>query len=432
VYSLSNLVRQHMERGYVDRLDRELDPELEPTKYIMKSDTSGTTLLFKVRGSSLECVSGVLNTRRKLYEVLGASSDEDAYAKVINSLNRRSRASLKESSFKESYRELPSSALPLPAIRFYSIDGGRYITSSIVIARTPELDSYNASIHRLMSLNSRSFAIRLVPRHLYSIYETNKKAGRDTEVAVVIGAHPIVELAASISPPYGVFELEMVEDLGGEPLEVVRTPRYGIPVPARASVVIEGRITRELASEGPFVDILGLPDRTRSQPILSVDAVYIPRGDPEYFHVILPGGSEHMLLMGFPREASIWDGVRRAVPQVKKVRLTKGGGMWLHAVISIKKVAEGDGKTAIMAAFAAHPSLKHVVVVDDDIDPENLEEVEWAIATRLQAGRGLVVVRHARGSTLDPSSEDGLTDKIGIDATAPLDRREMFVRPRVG
>lgn len=431
MYSLSNAVRQHMEKGYVDKLDRELYPELEPTRHIMKSDEAGTTLLFKVRGSAMECVSGVINTRKKLYEFLGVSRDEEAYAKVINSLNGRSRQSLREASFKENYRELSSSTLSLPAIKFYSVDGGRYITSSIVIAKTPELDSYNASIHRLMYLDNRSFAIRLVPRHLYSIYETNRKAGKDTEVAVVIGAHPIVELAASISPPYGVFELEMVRDLGGEPLEVVRTPKYGIPVPARASVVIEGRITRELTKEGPFVDILGLPDRVRDQPILVVDATYVPREGSEYFHVILPGGNEHMLLMGFPREAAIWESVRRAVPQVKKVRLTKGGRMWLHAVISIKKTAEGDGKTAIMAAFAAHPSLKHVVVVDDDVDPDKPEEVEWAIATRLQASRGLVVIHHARGSTLDPSSEDGLTDKVGIDATAPLNRRELFIRPVV-
>ncbi len=431
MYSLSNVVRQHVEKGYVYRIDRELDPELEPTKYIMKSDNAGTTLLFKVRGSTLECVSGVINTREKLYEVLRVSRDEDAYSKVINSLNSRSRQSLREASFRENYRELSSSALSLPAIKFYSVDGGRYITSSIVIAKTPDLDSYNASIHRLMYLDNQRFAIRLVPRHLYSIYETNRKAGRDTEVAVVIGAHPIVELAASISPPYGVFELEMVGNLGGEPLEVVRTPKYGIPVPARASVVMEGRITRELVREGPFVDILGLPDRVRDQPVLVVDSVYVPREDPEYFHVILPGGNEHMLLMGFPREAAIWDSVRRAVPKVKKVRLTKGGGMWLHAVISIKKVAEGDGKTAIMAAFAAHPSLKHVVVVDDDVDPDKPEEVEWAIATRLQAGKGLVIIHHARGSTLDPSSEDGLTDKVGIDATAPLNRREEFIRPIV-
>jgi UbiD family decarboxylase len=139
---------------------------------------------------------------------------------------------------------------------------------------------------------------------------------------------------------------------------------------------------------------------------------------------------EHKLLMGFPREASIWDVVRKVVPKVVKVRLTPAGGCWLHAVISIEKNSDGDAKNAILAAFAAHPSLKHVVVVDPDIDPDNPVDVEWAIATRFQAGEDLILIRGVRGSTLDPSSDDGITDKLGIDATAPLNKLELFRKVR--
>lgn len=428
MYSLTKVVEYQASRGYVERILGELNPDLEPTKYMVKADESGATVIFKVGTSELECVSGVLNTRRKLYELLGVSKDEDAYAKLGSALNRRAPPGFKVLEFSEVFKLFEGSLTSLPAIKFYSTDGGRYITSSIVIAKTPGVDSYNASIHRLMVIDSRSTAIRLVPRHLYRIYEQNRRMDKDTEVAIVIGAHPIVELASSLSPPYGVFELGLVEELGGEHLEVVYTPKYGIPVPASASVVIEGRITRNLAKEGPFVDILRLPDRVRDQPVLVADYVYVSKSR-EYFHVVLPGGGEHLILMGFPREAAIWEAVSKAIPRVRKVRLTRSGGMWLHAVISISKEAEGDGKTAIMAAFAAHPSLKHVVVVDEDVDPDNLEEVEWAIATRLQASKGLVTVTRARGSTLDPSSDDGVTDKIGLDATTPLDRRDLFRRP---
>ena len=137
-----------------------------------------------------------------------------------------------------------------------------------------------------------------------------------------------------------------------------------------------------------------------------------------------------MILMGFPREAAIYEAVSRAIPRVHKVRLTRGGGMWLHAVVSIEKTHDGDGKTAAFAALAAHPSLKHVIVVDEDIDPDNPWEVEWAIATRVQADRDVVIIRNSRGSTLDPSAEEGLTAKMIIDATAPLSRRKEFERPR--
>ncbi len=430
MYSLARVVEAQASRGYVKRIAGELEPDIEPTKHLAEADRTGSTILFRVRGSGLECVGGVINTREKLYELLGAGGDEEAYSKLSAALSGRAQDGFRVLGFSELFRPFEGSLTSLPAVRFYSIDGGRYVTSAIVIAKTPDLDSYNASIHRLMLLSERAVAIRLVPRHLYRIYELNRRSGAETRVAVVIGAHPLVELASSMSPPYGVFELELVEKLGGGPLEVAYTPAYGLPVPAHAAVVFEGRITGDLVKEGPFVDILGLPDRVRDQPVLAVDRVYVSK-DPEYFHVILPGGVEHFLLMGFPRETAVWEAVRKVVPRVVKVRLTRGGCMWLHAVISISKESEGDGKSAIMAAFAAHPSLKHVVVVDEDIDPDNPEEVEWAIATRFQASRGLVVVRGARGSTLDPSSEDGLTDKVGVDATAPLNRRELFTRLRV-
>jgi len=120
--------------------------------------------------------------------------------------------------------------------------------------------------------------------------------------------------------------------------------------------------------------------------------------------------------------------VKRVVPKVHGVRLTEGGAMWLHAVVSITKQHDGDGKNAILAALAGHPSLKHVVVVDEDIDIYDDREVEWAVATRFQADRDLVIIPNARGSSLDPSATRSLTAKWGIDATKPLDRKEEFER----
>jgi len=428
--SMRRLVEHQAELGYVDVVDRILEPVLEPTRYLKEADRGGRTIVFRVKTSPLYAVSGVINSREKLYRILGVSGDEEAYEKLIGSFARRS-SSFRVASFGDLYERYDGDALSLPAVKFYEGDGGLYITSSIVVAKTPDLESYNASIHRLMVLGGDAFAIRLVPRHLYRIYELNRERGRETPVAIVVGAHPVVELASSLSPPYGVFEFELARALSGEDLEIVYTPRYGLPVPAYSSVVIEGRITGETVSEGPFVDILSLYDRVRQQPVVKVDSIYVSK-DRSYFHVILPGGWAHMILMGFPREAAIWDSVRRVVPCVRKVRLTPASGMWLHVVISICREADGDGKTAIMAAFAAHPSLKHVVVVDEDIDPDRPEEVEWAIATRFQASRGLVLVHRARGSTLDPSSDDGLTDKVGIDATFPIRSRDLFLRPRAG
>ena len=148
------------------------------------------------------------------------------------------------------------------------------------------------------------------------------------------------------------------------------------------------------------------------------------------FQALLPSGSEHRLLMGFAREAKIWDAVKNVAPNVTAVNLTAGGCGWLHAAISIEKQIEGDSKNVILAAFAAHPSLKHVVVVDSDVNIYDPVEVEWAIATRFQGDKGLIVLPHMPGSTLDPSGdqETGMTTKIGIDATMLSQFREKFMK----
>src|SRR5207247_1510992 len=141
------------------------------------------------------------------------------------------------------------------------------------------------------------------------------------------------------------------------------------------------------------------------------------------------GLDEHFLFMGMAREPVIFQAVSRAVPHVGAVRLTEGGCAWLHGVVSIRKQHQGDGKNAIMAAFGAHTSMKRVVIVDEDINVFDDRDVEWAIATRFQADRGLVVLHDVRGSSIDPSGRDGFTSKMGIDATKPLGGNRATVPP---
>ena len=192
-----------------------------------------------------------------------------------------------------------------------------------------------------------------------------------------------------------------------------------------AGIIIEGRIlANERADEGPFVDLTGTYDIIREEPVIEVERIHFK--DNPLYHAILPAGLEHKLLQGLPQEPRILKAVENTVPSVKNVILTEGGCCWLHAIVSMEKQAEGDGKNVIMAALSAHPSLKHVVVVDDDINPFDLEDVEYAIATRVKDD-DILIVRGARGSSLDPSaSDDGTTTKVGVDATKPLKESEKF------
>lgn len=390
-----------------------LPPTPELTRRILPIERQGKIVIFDVLGSDFRCVSGVLGKRNRLYQLLGARSDEEAYSKLLAAIANPSKA--KSVEFWNYFTTFTQGIDKLPFIKFFPRDGGRYVTSSIFVACLD--DVCNASIHRTMIVDAERLVARIVPRHLRYIYNEYRKRGQDLPVAIVIGAHPAALLAAASSPPFGVFEIEVASSISPD-IRIAYTPRYRIPVPIPAAVVIEARITSELIDEGPFVDLLGLYDRVRKEPLIRIGAVYINL--EELFHVIIPSGSEHVILQSFYREALIWDSVRKVVPRVRKVRLTRASGGWLHAIISIAKVHEGDAKNAILAAFAAHPSLKVVVAVDEDIDPDDIEAVEWAIATRVQASRDLIVIKRARCSTLDPSSDDGLCDKLGIDATMPL------------
>ena len=401
----------------VVELGEELGPDSSLTKRIFVLEKEGRVARYRIRGWVRDCVSGVLAARRRLYRVLEARSDEDAYSKLLNACSNPSKPV--EKNFDNFYSVWRDGLSRLPFVKFFPGDGGRYLTSSVVIACLG--DVCNASIHRVMLLDDRRIVMRVVPRHLHKLYRDSLESGRGLPIAVVVGAPPQVLVAAASSPPFGVFELEVANTISS--IEVCRTPVHSVPVPCRASFVIEGRLVGERAREGPFVDILGLYDRVREEPVAIVDGVYI--GD-EPSHVIVPSGSEHGLLQSFYREALVWDSVRRVVPRVCGVRIR--GGSWLVTYVAVEKQHEGDGKLALMAAAAAHPSAKIVVVLDCDIDLDNLEEVEWAIATRIRPPQSIVVVPHARCSSLDPVYGDEPCDKLGIDATAPLGQRDRFRR----
>ncbi len=312
----------------------------------------------------------------------------------------------------DGYEELPLDLNLLPISRFYPDDMGDYLTSGVVIAGSEK--KRNASFHRMCILDKSHFVIRLVPRHLFELWKEEK---RELEISIVVGAPLPVLLAGAMQLSYEEDELEVASRINelckGQKLELINLNDKLVP---KGEFILFGKITPELVKEGPFVDITGTYDLViRDQPVLEIERIYA-RKDP-VFHTILPGGSEHRMLMGLPKEVSIYKSVSKVVPEVNGVRLTRGGCSWLHGVVSIKKAADGDGKNAILAALAGHNSLKHVVVVDGDIDIYDDEDVEWAMATRFQGDRDMVIVKNARGSSLDPSSDKSSTTKLGFDAT---------------
>jgi UbiD family decarboxylase len=407
----------------VERIGGTLSRDFEVARVIREWQGRGPVIVYRVEGCPQDSASNLLDLRFKLYKALGVGSDEEAYLKIFDAMSSPVRPSVVGA---PRLREAEGGLMEVPAVRFYEKEAGLYLSSAIFIACYDGV--CNASIHRVLVKDKRVGVVRVVPRHLWELYLRAKSRGQDLPVSVVIGVHPAIMVAAASSPRFGVFEVDVASKLLGN-LWVYESPVHGNPVPLGSAVVIEGLLSRDMAEEGPYADVVGTYDRVRNQPVLKVLKVYLDVN--ELTHVILSGGLEASLLIGFTREAAIWEAVSKVVARVHKVRLTPASGGWLHAIISIDKRHEGDAKNAIMAAFVAHPSLKQVIVVDSDIDPDDPSQVEWAIATRFQADEDLVIVRNVRGSTLDPSSRDGLTAKMGIDATKPLNAGMEYEKPRI-
>ncbi len=412
----------------------EEEVEAEDITYISRELDEGPALLFSnVKGRRMPILTNLCNKRERLMKLMHVRSEEELYEKLLRaseSPRKGEYVDLTSASF--TWRKREGSLSDIPVFKYYPRDAGPYITSGIVVAKSPRKGIQNASIHRMLLLDEDKLAIRIVPRHLWRIYREAMEEGHDLPVAILIGVHPAILVAAASSPPYGIDEMLVANALLEGGLKFVKLPESGISVPTDVEILIEGRITKEESYEGPFVDLLDIYDIRRKQPVIVVDRVWISKN--AIYHAIVPASTEHKLLMGLYREALIWDNVRNVVPKVHKVRLTRGSGGWLHAFISIEKSSEGDGKNAIMAAFAAHPSLKAVVVVDGDVDVDDLDQVEWAIATRFQPSRDLVLIKCARGSSLDPSADQDnlLTDKIGIDATRTfLKPASIFERVKI-
>ncbi|MEM1960402.1 MAG: UbiD family decarboxylase [Candidatus Nitrosocaldus sp.] len=369
------------------------------------------------KDAEIKVVSNLCGTRRRFAYALGC--DEQS----IHSTMARAIASPIKPSVDDS-RMLAYNAVDtldiLPIITHFEKDAGPFITSAIVFARDEENDRQNASVHRLLYLDERHMAVRMVEgRHLHKCYQYAREHGEDLNVSIAIGVHPAVLIAAAYQADYNVDELSIANALLNNRLKVSICSN-GLLVPSDAEIVLEGKILKDVYAEEWMVEMLRTYDHKRKQPVFELQVLRYR--DNAIYHDILAGYSEHRLLMGMPVESKIFNMVKSVVPTTKQVVLTDGGCNWLHAVIQIRKRLEGEAKNALIAAFAAHPSLKLAIVVDDDIEPSDPKAVEYALATRFQADRGLIVIRDAKGSSLDPSSDQEhlLTSKLGIDATASL------------
>lgn len=322
-----------------------------------------------------------------------------------------------------------------PVLQHTAADSGRFITAGVVVVRDLETGVYNASYHRLQLAGPDRTAIQLdLGRHLRIAWERAKSRGEALPVAVCIGADIALQYTAATMGsqlPESTDELAVAGGLAGKPLPVVKAVSQPLLVPAETEIVLEGRIrVDQTVPEGPFGEFVGyLSPAGNEAPVFEITAV-THRRRPIY-HAINGYGRETVMLRKYVLEASLLKVLQAAVPIVVDAEMTAGGLHRFHAVIQVRKTSpqhNGLQRNAILAAFGALKDLDYVVVVDDDIDIRDPADVEYAIATRMEASRDLITIPGARGHEYVRVGANGIRTKLGIDATVPFEEKARFAR----
>jgi 2,5-furandicarboxylate decarboxylase 1 len=403
-------------KGKLKRITKEVDPIYEVAALM---DEAGDNPLYleNVKGSLLPCITNICSSRELVALALECTPNE-IISKISNAINNLKEPKIKQV---QEYKEIEASLENLPILTHQTTDGGPYIASAMAVAHDPEFGR-NISFHRAMKIDSNHMVMRILDRHLKEYMDRGLK-----EFAFCNGVSVPVLLGSATSFEIESDEMAVANALADSP--VIEIGGHLVP---ESEVVMICEFTGKLHDEGSFLDLTETPDIIRKGTVIKIKKIFVR--DDSIFHALLPSGPEHKVLMGMPREPTIYNAVDKVV-DCHDVFMTHGGGSWLHGIVAINKKNENDGMKAIEAAFGGHASMKHVWIVDPDIDITNPQSVEWAMATRFQGNKNLIVKTGVKGSSLDPSSnpETRETVKVGFDCTIPLDREKAdFMKPKPG
>ena len=386
---------------------------------------SDKALLFtNVRGYAMPVASGLLQSRTRIAIGMGVPY-EKIEAKLRSAMEhpvkpkRAQRAPVKDVILTKNKVDLYQ--LPVPV--FSVMDGGPMITAGVVIAEDPEF-GLNAGVYRMMLKEKNITGIDIVtPNNLRKFAERALQRKKPLPISVSIGTHPAELVASTFKANLGVNELTFAGGLRAQAIPLADGETIPVPCIADAEIVLEGEILPEgwVHPEGPFCEFNRLMGGIHMNPRVRIKAI-MHRKDPIYYALHMPW--ENIWMSAPIYEAAAWRVLHEAGVQATAINVTPGGCCHWHIVAAIKK-QPGDGKNAILALLSV-ADIKHVTIVDDDIDVFDPTDVEWAVATRVQADRDVLIVSNARSKPLDPSlpptpGRIPTTAKMGIDATIPED-----------
>ena len=413
VMILENYIKKLSKENKIERFDKKISRSLEIAG-VLKALEPTPAIFEEVEESEFRVAGNLFCTKEQIADYFGIKK-EDIIPTLTKAIENRSPPeATKDAPCQEVIRDSVNLD-DIPILVHNEVDGGPYISSGVVVASDPEFGQ-NLDFHRAMQIGKDRMVTRVVRgRDFHKFLERNG----EVDVVYCIGNTPEILIAAATSVETGVDELEIANAL--RPIRVTKAKTVDLMIPADSEFVLEGRVfLQEKADEGPFIDLTETVDVIRQEPIFEVKK--ITHRKTAIWQGLLPGRSEHKVLMGMPREPTVFRKVAEKGVDVLDVNITPGGASWLHIAIKIRKRNEDDGIKALEGAFGGHRSAKHVWVYDDDIDIYNEQDREWALATRFQGDEDMLIKDREPGSSLDPSAEPGtkLTTKIGFDVTKPL------------
>ncbi len=413
------------QRGLLVRVPREVDPASELSALMAEAERRRTAILFeRVRATDARVAYNLLGSREALALALGVEADA-----VVRAFTERSRRRIapvvvqERAPAQEVVRTQDADLRTLPLITHSEHDAGAYVTAGMVIARDPQTGRRNVSFNRMMIDGSRDAGIRMMPPQQLGVIQARAEAdGRDLEVAVAIGLHPLELIAGATSLPMGDDELALAGALRGEPIQMVRCQTVDLEVPADAEIVLEGVIRAGVReAEGPFGDFLHYYVPVNDNHRFRLSAI-THRRDP-IMQTMYAGSQEDVQLLGLSRGALIVEAVERSGAELCAINV---GPTILGCTLAIRQRYAGEAKVVAMAAFGAYRWLKYCVVVDPDVNVHDPADVWWALTTRTRLRDDVVVVPAAGGFARD---EHGLYDaRMIIDATIPHGDERRFLR----
>ncbi len=429
---------------HIYHVKQEVDPVFEVTALLAKLEREKrfpVVIFDNVRGSTIPVITNMHADFHRLAMSMGLPYDT-SIKDFTNEYARREEAPIEP--VMVSSEEAPVHQVvwtgddvdlyKLPLLKYHEKDGGRYITAGYEIMKDPDTGIRNAGIYRLMLQTKNEMGIQISETaHGHYILKKHRQRREPLRFAVTIGHHPAFNLGCLSFTPYEVDEFTMAGAMLGEPVRIVKCQTIDTEVPADAEITLECEILPdELREEAPFGEYPGTYGPMRINPIVHIKAITMRKD--AYYQSCFVGHPDNLLLSGVTRHSQILKTARIASPSVTAVNMSLSGRCRYICHVAMDKVIEGDPKNVAMAVFAADPFLKYVFVVDSDVDVMDDSQVLHAVATRLRADTDVFMVKHARGSPLDPASYDPQhgyheVTKVGIDATRKANYLEEISVP---